>query len=153
MPSVDRKSDILAESFWSFETANFLIEFTPLEEMEDPRNQFEFPEDVEFARRGGAAWFTARVRVWLKTGEDDLEELATDYLGACSYRSFREFVADHRAPDPMNRNCSLMRAAKGENVVVCAYFTGMVRTAVREARSYLAARSAHLSSLSLRKVS
>lgn len=38
----------------------------------------------------------------------------------------------------MNRNCSIMRAANGDNVMIGHYFPDMVREAVRQARAWLA---------------
>jgi hypothetical protein len=34
----------------------------------------------------------------------------------------------------MNRNCSIMRAARGGNVCICHYFPGMVAEAINAAR-------------------
>ena len=71
-----------------------------------------------------------------------------DFSGGVSADEFKKlnaaltrlerFWTDHRDSDPMNRNCSIMRAARGGNVVICHYFPDMVRTAVDEARKALA---------------
>lgn len=134
--SADR---VRRDAYWTFETKHFLIAFEPEPEEMDPADSFEFPEDVEFAMRNDpAAWFCAVVTVYAKNGEDTLIYLAHNALGGCSYNSFEEFVASHRDPDPMNRNCSAMRIARGENVVICDYFPGMVREAVSDTRKALA---------------
>lgn len=53
------------------------------------------------------------------------------------YSDPREFFTDHRSADPMNRNCSLMRAAHGDNVSICHYFPDMVSEAIAEARQWM----------------
>lgn len=73
--------------------------------------------------------------------ELDGEEIGRDSLYGSVYSadSVSEFWTAHRDSDPMNRNCSIMRAARGENVVICHYFPDMVRSAVREAREHVKA--------------
>lgn len=80
--------------------------------------------------------FNSRVIVEL-----DGEEIAADYLGGSVYEYDRvsEFWTNHRDPDPMGRNCSIMRAKKGANVAICHYFPGMVSAAISEARDYVRA--------------
>lgn len=65
-------------------------------------------------------------------------EIGFDNLGSSVYANPREFFSDHRAADPMNRNCSIMRAARGGNVSICHYFPRMVSEAVADARAWLA---------------
>lgn len=71
-------------------------------------------------------------------------EIASDWLCQSIYADPREFFTDHRCADPMNRNCTIMRAAwRGEGnpdakVLICHYFPDMVRTAIAEARAWLA---------------
>lgn len=127
---------------WSFATKNFRVALEVAPEDTDPEGSFELEEDVEFARQGGAAWFCARVAVYGSGGA----EIGTDYLGGCSYRSFEEFYQSHRDKDPMNRNCSIMRAAQGDNVCICHYFPSMVSEAVSDARKNLA----HVQSIKMR---
>ena len=69
------------------------------------------------------------------------EVIGTDYLGGSTYyeHNASDFYTAHRSPDPMNRNCTIYRATQGENCVICHYFPGMVRTAIREARKHFAA--------------
>ncbi len=64
--------------------------------------------------------------------------IAEDSLHGSIYSDPCEFFTDHRSADPMNRNCTIMRAARGDNVVICHYFPDMVRTAIAEARTWLA---------------
>lgn len=131
---------------WRFETANFTVVCDALPEDTDPADSFENPEDVEDIRRGVVDWFCARVRV---LGPDD-EELANEYLGGCAYRRADDFVTGHRDRDPMNRNCSLMRAARGGNVTICHYFPDMVKEAVAAARIELARRRDRYTAINLR---
>lgn len=64
--------------------------------------------------------------------------IGTAYLFGSVYQagSESEFWTAHRDPDPMNRNCSIMRAALGSNVSICHYFPGMVAEAIAEARAF-----------------
>lgn len=65
-------------------------------------------------------------------------EIASDWLCQSIYADPREFFSDHRSADPMNRNCSIMRATNGGNAVICHYLPGMVSQAIAEAREWLA---------------
>lgn len=118
---------------WEFHTRNISVYFETTPEDMDPADSFEFDEDVEAVRNGDVEWFCARVRITTAQGL----ELASDYLGGCAYKSVDEFINGHRDADPMNRNCSIMRAARGENVVICHYFPGMIAEAAKEARKAL----------------
>ncbi len=64
-------------------------------------------------------------------------EIGFDNLGGSVYSDPREFFSDHRSSDPMNRNCSIMRAANGANVSICHYFPGMISEAIADARAWL----------------
>lgn len=60
----------------------------------DPADQFEYPEDIAFARDGLAsgnewAWCTAHVRVTYTTNGEDYT--ADQYLGGCAYHSAEDF--------------------------------------------------------------
>ena len=119
------------QQVWSFKTRNFQVDLmiSPCEI--DPEDSLEFPEDVELVRSGQVEWFDASVAVkHLPTGI----ELGSDHLGCCSYYDFESFFEGHRDKDPMNRNCSIMREAKGSNVVICHYFPSMVRESISAAR-------------------
>lgn len=116
------------ETVWSFETARFAVELHIAPEDMGPADSFEFEEDIAAVRDGTVEWFQASVVIKL-----DGREIARDSLGGCAYNSVREFFTSHRDPDPMNRNCSVMRAAKGD-VCIGHYFPGMVSEAIAEAR-------------------
>lgn len=70
---------------------------------------------------------------------DDME-IASDSLGGSvyAYDEMSDFWTDHRSADPMNRNCSIMRAARGGNACIGHYFPDMVSQAIKDARRYLA---------------
>ena len=69
----------------------------------------------------------------------DGEEIGRDDLYGSVYSADQvsEFWTAHRDSDPMNRNCSIMRQARGANVVICHYFPDMVRNAVQAAREHV----------------
>jgi hypothetical protein len=117
---------------WQFETAQFCIQLHIEPEDMDPADYIGEGEDlVNDIREGRCEWFQATVRV-LKNGH----EIGRDHLGGCSYNSFREFYTSHREADEINRNCSLMRKARGD-IVICHYFPSMVREAIEDARNTL----------------
>ena len=126
----------LSDAAWAFRTARFTVALfaTPCEE--DPRDQFDDPEDVDAIERGAVEWFDAAVIVFAHVN-GRFTEVGADYLGGCAYASVDEFATSHRDPDPLNRNCSIMRAARGD-VVVGHYFPDMVREACRIARTHIA---------------
>ena len=121
---------------WTHETARFLVALHIEPEMMDPAESFELEEDIEEVRSGRVEWFQARVIVYGPEGE----ELGSDSLGGCAYETVREFYTSHRDADPMNRNCSLMRAARGEKVCICHYFPSMVKEAIAAARETICRR-------------
>jgi len=134
------------DAAWSFETANFFIGFYAEPEEMDPADSFEFQDDIDAVRNGDVEWFCAVVRVFAKLGSDEPSDwlgLGSDSLGGCAYNSVREFYTAHRDPDPMNRNCTIMRRAhNGANdpnakVSICHYFPGMVLEAIAAARATL----------------
>lgn len=118
---------------WQFRTRRFRVALEIEPEEMDPADSFQFDDDIEAVRSGDVDWFCASVVVYDEHGC----ELGRDVLGGCAYNSVEEFYSSHRDPDPMNRNCSIMRAARGENVVICHYFPSMVSEAVSFARDYL----------------
>jgi hypothetical protein len=127
--------------FWQFDTANFRLVFHVEDCDLDPKDCFQFKSDVKMVRENRCTWFDAFVSVWRGNDEDSLEYLAHDHLGACAYASVLEFYTAHRCRDPMNRNCSVMRAKRGDNVVICHYFPDMVATAISEARDAIAKKA------------
>lgn len=71
----------------------FEVLFEALEEDDRPRGHF-MPEDItwvedQLEQGNQAAWFCARVTV----SDPDSGEVGIDYLGACSYESFEDFVS------------------------------------------------------------
>lgn len=117
------------ETVWEFNTAQFRVTLEIEPEDMDPADSFECEDDIAAIRNGGVEWFQAKVAVYF-----DGREIAADYLGGCAYNSVREFYESHRDRDPMNRNCSIMRAVRGDNVCIGHYFPDMVSTAISEAR-------------------
>ena len=115
------------DALWSFETERFRVEFHAEQEDLDPADSFEREDDIAFAREDDPAhWFCAAVYVRLK---DTGEIIGRDYLGGCSYNSFREFYTSHRQ-EPRNT-----LASKASGVVSVTYFPSMVREACKEARA------------------
>ena len=133
-----RRQYALRDAAWSFETKRFVVAFYAEHEELDPADSFEFEDDIDAVRNGDVEWFCAIVRVFLKQPDDELLEVGSDVLGACVYNSVREFTERHRDADAMNRNCSVMRAARGGNVSICHYFPSMVAEAVSAALDNLA---------------
>jgi hypothetical protein len=116
---------------YSFKTESFEVRGYAEPETMDPADQLdeEAAADIE---AGNSEWFRVRVEV-LKNGH----VIGYDTLGGCHYGSVREFFTSHRDPDPMNRNCSIMRKARGDNVAICHYFPDMVKQAIADARRVL----------------
>lgn len=73
--------------------------------------------------------------------ELDGEVIAHNTMSGSVYAAdeVAQFFTGHRDIDPMNRNCSIMRAAHpaGPNVSICHYFPGMVSEACEDARDYV----------------
>jgi hypothetical protein len=120
---------------WQFRTKRFRVS---LEVTRDHGYQYDGDdEDGETQAKldsGEYVAFDSRVIVEL-----DGEEIGADSLGGSVYADGEEeqFWTAHRDPDPMNRNCSIMRAARGERCVICHYFPDMVRLAIAEARQHI----------------
>jgi hypothetical protein len=120
---------------WTFDTTRFRIALQI-----EPDYGYQYDGDDEDGETqakldsGEYVAFDSRVVVYL-----DDNEIASDALGGSVYAAddMAEFWTAHRDPNPMNRNCSIMRAAHGGNVCICHYFPDMVHNAVREARAYL----------------
>ena len=118
---------------WKFNTARFSVVLTAEPEYDLDLSWDEGGEIAEKLSSGLLDSFCAKVAVQL-----DGREIAADYLCGCIYESAAEFATAHRDPDPMGRNCTIMRAARGEKVNICHYFPGMVSEAIAYARKYLA---------------
>jgi hypothetical protein len=127
-----------AETVWSFKTARFETRLV-IEEAHGYRYDGADPdgEVQEKLDSGEYAAFESAVLIFL-----DGEMIAWDSLGGSVYAAndVPDFWTAHRDPDAMNRNCSAMRAARGD-VCICHYFPGMVRAAIKEARQYVAEMS------------
>lgn len=121
---------------WEFKTARFKVKLVIEYELgyrydgDDPDGEVQAKLDS-----GEYVAFTSDVLVYLNGVEIGLDTLCGSVY-ECGKES--EFWTAHRDPDPMHRNCSIMRAAKGENVAIGHYFPDMVRTAVADARRWLA---------------
>jgi hypothetical protein len=73
-------------------------------EYEDPEHHFDDPETVEAINSGKYEWFIARVVV-----EYDDVELGDDYLGACCYENYRDFIRDGYYDDMVDNAMSEAR--------------------------------------------
>ena len=116
-----------------FETANFVVRATMESDWDVDISFDETSETRDKLDSGEWQAFGTVVTVEL-----DGAILGTSSLWGSIYADPAEFFDAHRAPDPMHRNCSLMRAAKGDRVAICHYFPDMVREAIGEARKTLA---------------
>lgn len=78
------------------------ITIEPEPETDDPKDHFEFPEDVVLAKErieDGNEWGWCCVKVTVKCGPLS----ADDYLGACSYTSEEEFKTGGYYEDMVDR--------------------------------------------------
>ena len=121
-----------SNELWRFNTNRFSIVCTAEDEWDVDLSWDETGETAEKIESGEWTVFCAKVEVLF-----DGVEIASDYLGQCIYADPSDFVTGHRDADPMNRNCSIMRKARGGNVCICHYFPDMVSTAIKEARQAL----------------
>jgi len=126
------------KTVWTFKTASFHIDLKIEEEFgirydgDDPGGEIQAKlESGEYIS------FTSKACVSING-----IEIGNDFLCGSIYDRFEmsEFWTMHRSPDPRHRNCSIMRDKHpaGPNVSVGHYFPDMVRTAIREARTWLA---------------
>ena len=104
---------MIGDYVWSFRTARFCVELR-LERQYDGDD-----EDGETQRKldeGEYVAFDSAVYVTC-----DGLVIGSNYLGNSVYADGEEsqFWMAHRDRDPMNRNCSIMRAARGDNVCIC----------------------------------
>jgi hypothetical protein len=115
-----------------FETASFVVRATVQEDSDVDVSFDETSETRDKLNSGEWQAFGTIVTV-----EHNGRVLGESSLWGSIYAKPAEFFDAHRAPDPMERNCSIMRAAKGR-VAICHYFPDMVREAIGEARKTLA---------------
>lgn len=119
---------------YRFETANLIVRAT-IEPDSDVDASFDETGETQAKLASGEyEAFGTVVTVSTSSGI----KLAESSLWGSIYSRPSDFFEEHRAADPMQRNCSLMRAANGGNVSICIYFPDMVREAIAEARKALA---------------
>jgi hypothetical protein len=128
----------MPEPIWCFVTRTFTVRVDALPEEDLDLSWDETGEVAKGLESGRYSAFCARAQVLDSEGR----VLAADYLGNCIYESAVEFSTAHRDPDPLNRNCSIMRAVRGSNTVICHYFPSMVLGVCRDARAALRAHAA-----------
>ncbi|MGY3615690.1 hypothetical protein [Bradyrhizobium sp. USDA 10063] len=116
-----------------FETANFIVSATIRPDHDVDISFDETDETASKLESGEWQAFTTTITVMIGSGI----ELGSDTLCGSIYADPAEFFSSHRDPNPMNRNCSIMRAAQGDKRVICHYFPDMVREAIRNARKTL----------------
>jgi hypothetical protein len=117
---------------WQFKTARFVITARIVADEFVDTSFDETGETAEKISSGEWFAFNTTVTVALRNGA----ELGSDTLCGSIYETPREFFTAHRDADPMNRNCSIMRAKRGD-LTICHYFPDMVRNAISEARNAL----------------
>ena len=122
----------MRELIYQFSIGEIEVRAFVYPEDSDPSDVFDCEETVEQIRNGLIDWFGVTVEV-LKNGH----VIGSDHLGGCAYNTVHQFFDEHRDPDPMNRNCSIMRAARGGNAAVCHYFPSMISQATADARQTL----------------
>ena len=117
---------------YRFETASFVVRALIVPDDDVDISFDETGETAEKLASGEWQAFGTIIRV-----EHAGVLLGQDSLWGSIYADPREFFTAHRDADPLNRNCSIMRAAKGANVCICHYFPDMVRCAIDDARRTL----------------
>ncbi|MGY2987688.1 hypothetical protein [Bradyrhizobium sp. USDA 4508] len=117
-----------------FETANFVVRATIHPDSDLDLSWDESGETQANLESGLWQAFGTVVTVSTRDGI----ELGCSSLWGSVYEKPGEFFSDHRSADPMNRNCSIMREANGQNVSICHYFPGMISEAIADARKAIA---------------
>lgn len=133
------------QTVWKFKTKRFRVSLQIERERGYQYDGDDCDGETQAALDSGELIaFASRVIV-----EFEGEEIGADYLGGSIYEADNKaaFWQDHRSADPMNRNCSVMRKARGEHVVICHYFPDMVRLAIQEARETMRERIEEAQSL------
>lgn len=116
-----------------FETANFVIRATiqPDEDID-----MSWDEDGETREKLNSGEYQAFATI-VTVAHNGLV-LGESSLWGSIYTKPEDFFTGHRNANPMNRNCSAMRAVHGGNVTICHYFPDMVSEAVGQARKAIA---------------
>jgi hypothetical protein len=155
---IDPECGYIDDALWQFHTARYSVALFAEPEDLDPADSFCDERDIEFARgaygeRGWgcsgepARWFCAVVTVYGPDGK----LIGSDYLGGCSYESFREFYSAHRwqysrrqrkwIEDPKSRAWRALQARRPRRAnglrMGGDYFPSMVRQAIADARTTL----------------
>lgn len=120
---------------WSFISGRFTVSLhIELEEGYRYDGDDEDGETQAALDSGEFVAFTSEVQVHLNGAL-----IGANSLGGSIYSAgdMSDFWTAHRGSDPMDRNCSIMRAARGHNVSICHYFPGMVSEAIADARAWL----------------
>jgi hypothetical protein len=127
----------MAHVKWRFRTKRFTVR---LEISQTPGYQYdgEDPDGETQAKLDSGEYVAFESAVIV---ELDGEEIASDTLFGSVYSadSMAEFWTAHRDSNPMNRNCSIMRAEHGNFASICHYFPSMVAEAIAEAREHVRA--------------
>ena len=110
------------ELIWSFDTANYRVEYCAAPDDDLDLSWDDDGSTAEGLESGKFCAFVARVQVLHRDTEAVLGE---DYLGGCIYESPGDFI-DHRG----------CRADPSKNYG--SYFSDMVREAVRQSREHIA---------------
>jgi hypothetical protein len=120
------------QTIWDFRIGRFLV-VAQIEPCQDCDLSWDETGETQ-ANLSNGLWeaFDTRVQVYFNGAV-----IGENWLCGSIYENPADFFSDHRGKDPMNRNCSLMRASKGDNVVICHYFPDMVSEAIKEARAWL----------------
>jgi hypothetical protein len=116
------------DTIWEFNTARFRVT-CEVEDEQEPDLSWADAETLDKIDRGVYVNVSFAVKVYL-----DGRKVSADYLGNSVYENVRDFVHEHRSPDPEQRNTLALRA---QNKVICTYFSGMIREAIGEARATL----------------
>jgi hypothetical protein len=125
----------MRETVWTFKTRRFRVTLS-IEYVDG----YQYDGDDEGGETQAAldcgeyVAFDSLVRVFC-----DGVEVGWGSLGGSVYgcNEVATFWTAHRDPDPMNRNCTAMRAARGPHVNIGHYFPSMVSEAVAMARKVI----------------
>jgi len=121
---------MMHKTMWKFKTKNFTVRAVIETDKYVDTSFDETGKTQEKINSGEWLAFNTIVSVEYRGAT-----IGTDTLCGSIYETPSLFFVDHRDSDTMNRNCSLMRQAKGQNVSVCHYFPEMVRQAIAQARN------------------
>ena len=133
-------------TFYKFETKSFKViaealpEDAPLDDYMEPELLDEIASKLD---GGGLVRFCAHVQV---THKPSGIVLGNDYLGDCIYSSLDDFRRDGLGTAKLSRE---MTEESGTPTCICAYFPGMIREAIQEARGNFADMKAQFQSVNL----